>query len=259
MVKVSVILPVYNGEKYLAQSIESVLKQTYKDLELIIVNDCSIDNTLNISNEYAQKDGRVKVITNTENKKLPASLNIGFSQAQGEYLTWTSDDNFYKLNAIDRMLQFLNEHPENTMVCSDFYRIDTKNQNNNCVMKLEPSKLNMMFGNQVGACFLYRKSVADEVGEYDDSMFLAEDYDYWLRILLKGDIGHIDECLYNYRIHSKSLTGTRMSDIDSKKNEIITKYKSLYFEKFENLQVQYEDKTKQEKEKTKRNCLFKKL
>ena len=101
---VSIILPVYNGERYLKQSIESCLNQTYKNIELIIVNDCSTDSTSLIIDEYLLKDNRVRVIDNHINKKLPASLNIGHSQIRGAYVSWTSDDNHYNENAIEVML-----------------------------------------------------------------------------------------------------------------------------------------------------------
>ena len=92
---VSIVLPVYNGERYLEDAIESVLGQTYTNLELIIVDDKSTDDSLNIANKYRILDKRVRIIANEENIKLPKSLNKGFEVAQGDYLTWTSDDNIY--------------------------------------------------------------------------------------------------------------------------------------------------------------------
>ena len=107
MPKVSIVLPTYNGEKYIKESIESILSQTLTDWELIIVNDCSKDTTASIISEYASEDDRIKIITNEQNQKLPESLNIGFRQACGEYLTWTSDDNMYKPQALKTMRNVL--------------------------------------------------------------------------------------------------------------------------------------------------------
>lgn len=118
-VLVSIVLPVYNGEKFLKQSIESVLKQTHKNLELIIVNDCSTDNSLSIANSFEKQDPRVKVISNQVNQKLPESLNIGFRNANGDYYTWTSDDNWYEPTAIEDMLNYLLEKNDKDMVCAD--------------------------------------------------------------------------------------------------------------------------------------------
>lgn len=75
---ISIVLPTYNGSRFLRDSIESVVSQTYEHWELIIVNDCSTDNTLKIAKEYEERDSRIRVISNNINKKLPASLNIGF-------------------------------------------------------------------------------------------------------------------------------------------------------------------------------------
>ena len=98
----SIVLPTYNGEEFLSNSIESVINQTFQDWELIIVNDCSTDNSLSIAEEYFKKDNRIRIINNAENKKLPESLNIGFREAKGDYFTWTSDDNEYYPNAIEK-------------------------------------------------------------------------------------------------------------------------------------------------------------
>lgn len=231
---VSVVLPVYNGEKYLRESINSILNQTYKNIELIIVNDNSTDSTLEIAKEYATKDDRVKVFSNEINLKLPSSLNVGFSHAKGEYLSWTSDDNFYHDNAIEKMVYYLEEHHNDVMVCSDFMKLYVDN-NKIEEVKLEVSAQNMINGNCVGACFLYRKSIADLVGQYAVDKFLVEDYDYWLRIMLEGNIGHIPEFLYTYRLHSKSLTGTRMNEILQKTLQVQKEYFPLYKKKFKKI------------------------
>ena len=121
---VSVVLPVYNGEDMLARSIESVLGQTYKNLELIIVNDCSTDNTAKIIEKYSSLDPRIKVVNNSVNLKLPRSLNAGFDNASGYYYTWTSHDNMYKDNAISVMVETLEAKPEFDMVYADSSAID---------------------------------------------------------------------------------------------------------------------------------------
>ena len=124
MPKISIVLPTYNGEKYIQESIESIINQTFKDWELIIVNDCSNDDTSLIVNEYIKKDNRIRVINNNENKKLPASLNVGFNNAKGEYYTWTSDDNLYKNIALEVMYDFLEKNKKYQMVCAGMNYVD---------------------------------------------------------------------------------------------------------------------------------------
>ena len=86
MAVVSIVMPVYNGEKYLRQSIASVVNQTFKDWDLIIVDDCSTDSSPEIMNEYAKADDRIQVIHNEVNSKIPASLNNGFEKAAADII-----------------------------------------------------------------------------------------------------------------------------------------------------------------------------
>lgn len=208
---VSIVLPVYNGAANLKESIESVLRQTYTNFELIVVNDCSTDPTELVVTEYQKKDSRVKLFNNEVNLKLPKSLNRGFEEAEGEYLTWTSDDNIFLPNAIERMVQTLEENPNVDMVYTDYQKIDAQGQviEENCAEELEW----ICCTNPIGACFLYTRAIAQKVGKYNPDMFLAEDYDYWIRIFRNGNIYFLKENLYQYRVHGGSLSSTRKRDI----------------------------------------------
>ena len=104
---ISIVLPVYNGERYLKKSIESCLNQSYRNWELLIIDDGSTDRSAEIAKEYVQIDSRVHYYRNEHNLKLPKTLNRGFSLASGAYLTWTSDDNYYYENAFEKMVQAL--------------------------------------------------------------------------------------------------------------------------------------------------------
>lgn len=225
MPRVSIVLPTYNGERYIRASIESILNQTYKDWELIIVNDASIDSTIDIVNEYVQRDSRIRVITNSTNKKLPESLNIGFESTSGEYLTWTSDDNMYKPKAIEFMVNHLDNHSDVDMVSCIFDFID---EDGKFVKEVDYPEnritVDLIYGCNVGACFMYRKKLADKVGKYDKDMFCAEDYDYWCRIAVSGRIDYVNNNLYKYRNNSKSLTATKKDTIAEKTRQIRLKY-----------------------------------
>lgn len=206
--KVSIILPVYNGAKCVSNSIDSVLAQTYDNFELVVVNDCSTDNTLEILEAYAKKDSRVKVYTNEENKKLPRTLNAGFERATGEYLTWTSDDNMYRPDAIATMVQFLDENPQVGLVYTD---MTVRNELGNEVreeIKVAPPMKDLRLRSVCGASFMYRSDVAKKAGEYNPDLFLAEDYEYWIRISKIAAIAPLHKDLYIYRLQSESLTGS---------------------------------------------------
>lgn len=225
---VSIVLPVYNGQKYISGAIDSILQQSYKNIELIIVNDCSTDSTLEILKEYEKKDARIRIVNNPQNMKLPKSLNIGFREANGDYFTWTSDDNMFKLDAIEIMVQFL-ENNEADMVNANCIAIDENGTEIEVIQQRDPQ--NVITGNRIGACFLYTRKIAEKVGEYDPLFFLAEDYDYWIRISLQGKIDHIDENLYYYRKHGNSLTETKKLQVGIQTARVLEKYfLRFYFE-----------------------------
>ena len=212
--KISIVLPVFNGEKYIGGAIESILSQTYKNFELIIVDDCSEDTTQTIIREYAKSDKRIKIITNESNMKLPRSLNVGFAATTGEYLTWTSDDNRYHKSALNRMAEILDEMNDIDLVYANFSIVDMDGRLIKEVREGEPEEIR--FKNNIGACFLYRRSLAAKVGEYDPKTFLAEDYDFFIRCYMFGKFYHISEDLYDYGRHEGNLTVTRQKEIAHK-------------------------------------------
>lgn len=192
------------------KSIESVLKQTFPDFELIIVDDCSEDDTYNIAISYSCNNDRVRVIKNQQNRGLPASLNVGFSMAKGEYLTWTSDDNIYHEAAIKKMVNFLDLNKEYALVYADMNLID---ENGNKMGIRNGGDGNLYKGNCVGACFLYKNECKKIIGNYSENKIYVEDYDYWLRIAGRFKIGRIHEILYDYRYHNNSLTIKKIKQI----------------------------------------------
>ena len=204
---VSIVLPIYNGEKYMRQSIESVINQTYKNWELIIIDDCSSDNTPEIAKEYANQDNRIKYYRNETNLKLPRGLNRGFSLSKGEYLTWTSDDNLYLPTAIERMVHTLKKDNSDFV----FATCDVINEEGKVIEIIKAPKdykQAIVGGNFVGACFLYTRKVYEAIGEYNPDCFLVEDYDYWLRIFARFEVSNIQDVLYQYRWHDGALTSS---------------------------------------------------
>ncbi len=233
---VSIVLPTYNGEKYLRQSIESVLNQSYKNLELILVNDCSSDSTQSIILEYAKQDKRIVSITNTQNCKLPKSLNIGFKEAKGEYFTWTSDDNYYHKDAIEKMVDYLESHQDKVAVCAN-YTCANIVEGRESEQVVAPNDIECLIfdGNSCGACFLYHASVARQIGDYNEEQILVEDYEFWLRMSLIGEIGHLNRNLYFYRIHKDSLTSQKKIKIIQESRTLRYSFLQRYLQKFPHL------------------------
>jgi glycosyltransferase involved in cell wall biosynthesis len=156
--------------------------------------------------EYTEKDSRVKYIKNETNKKLPLSLNTGFAAARGELFTWTSDDNYYTPNAIEVMVQALQQHPQTGLVYTNYKTID---DDGNITGEKIFGDVNesMVTWLGAGACFLYQAQLHTELKGYDASAFLIEDYDFFIRALTKTRFHYINRTdLYYYRLHAGSLT-----------------------------------------------------
>ena len=226
---VSIVLPVYNGEKYLRESIDSVLCQTYQNWELLIVDDCSVDATPAIAKEYESADSRIKYFRNENNLRLPRNLNKGFSLTKGEYLTWTSDDNRFYPTAIERMVAALQNNPNAQFVFASCRYIDGEGKFIKDYIVTERNKTRMVGINGVRACFMYTRKAYEAVGEYDPDCVLVEDYDYWQRICSRFDSVAIGDLLYDYRLHGGSLTGTLDVEYHSRQLEkVILKNRPLF-------------------------------
>jgi glycosyltransferase involved in cell wall biosynthesis len=159
------------------QSIDSCLNQTYNNIELIVVDDGSTDGTTETIKAYVGK--KAKIIRHEKNLGLPQALNRGFSNAEGEYLTWTSDDNFYSETAIEKQLSFLKNTNCDFVYC-DYYLFTDENIMHPRLVKLSDDP-QLEKHNFVGPCVLYSRKVKDIIGDYDSETVLGEDYDYWIR------------------------------------------------------------------------------
>lgn len=215
MPQISIVLPTYNGSKYIRQSIDSCLQQTFSDFELIIVNDCSTDNTGQIIEEYAKKDARIKIIHNKTNQKLPLSLNIGFQNALGQYFTWTSDDNYYAPDALEKMYTILQKYQAIDLVYCDYYLIDDRD---NITGKRTFNDVNKGFHKWIGcgACFLYKALIHFDLKGYNPAAFLIEDYDFFTRAFIKYNFYYLqDHTVYYYREHGGSLTSTQSNYLNN--------------------------------------------
>jgi glycosyltransferase involved in cell wall biosynthesis len=202
---ISIVLPTYNGARYLAEAIDSVCRQTYAAWELIIVDDASSDATPQIIAAYCARDQRIRSVRHETNRRLPAALNTGFAEARGTLLSWTSDDNHYQPTALEELARMLGERPDIDFVFADYAIMDDEGRTVRQVRAQEPQEL--LTGEATVPCFLYRRVVYEQLGGYAEDLFLAEDYDFWLRVLLSSHrMANLHKPLYEYRRHERSLT-----------------------------------------------------
>ena len=219
--EVSVILPVYNQADLLEEGIESVLAQTRQNLELIVLNDGSTDRIDEVLRRF-HSNPRVRILSQ-KNLGLPNALTNGFRFARGEYRYWTSADNVMEPVQLERLVEFLGEHPTTAMVYANYRVIGpdgeplkgsnfrpqnrTSPDSATVTMPRGTETLNLLQDNFIGACFLYRGWIGRCLGSYSQRMGI-EDYDYWMRLNAEFKIEHIgtDELLYRYRWHENSLS-----------------------------------------------------
>lgn len=217
--RVSMVMPVHNGARWLAEAIESVLAQDFTDFELILVDDASTDGSPTIMTDAATRDPRIRLLRLDSNVGLPAALNAGFASARGALHSWTSDDNLLRPHMLRRLVATLDDHPDADVVHADFTLIDESGA------ELGRSRVGpvdrLLFGNNVGACFLYRARVTDALGGYDVALFGVEDYDFWLRAAQKFAFVTLNEDLYLYRKHEGSLTSQRGDEIQALTAQIV--------------------------------------
>lgn len=137
---ISVIMPVFNEEKYLERAILSVLYQTFSDFEFIIINDGSQDDTLKIAQEFQKKDKRIKIINHAQNKGLVNSLNDGISIAKGEYIARMDGDDICVFNRFEKQIIFLKNNPEVKLVGSFIDIIDSEDNiiGEECFLQKDP-------------------------------------------------------------------------------------------------------------------------
>ena len=201
---VSIVLPAHNGARFLRESIDSCLAQIYGDFELILVDDGSTDATPAIFAEYAARDARIRTFRNVKNLKLPESLNLGFSHAAGRYFTWISDDNRFRPDALATFAAILDERPDVDVVYSDCSVIDERGA---VVAFRRVSPIDRIGQvNCVGASFLYRRAVHEALNGFDATRRLVEDYHFWLRAAGQFRFLPVAVDLYEYRLHTDSLS-----------------------------------------------------
>jgi len=231
---VSIVIPVYNGSNYMAQAIDSALSQTYKNIEIIVVNDGSDDNgeSEKIALSYGDK---IRYIAKKENGGVATALNMAIMEMKGEWFAWLSHDDLYKQNKIQRQIDLLNKLIEKNrnidLAKTALYgAAETINVSGMIVKKKlyfiqeHKSKLDMILDNvkkySIGGCavLIPRLAFAD-VGFFDTSKQTVQDADFWFRMILKGyDFYFLNEMLVQNRTH-KGQTGKKKAWLFNKEQQ----------------------------------------
>lgn len=221
MPKISVVMPVYNGEKFLREAIDSILNQTFSDFEFIIINDCSTDETEQIIKSYDDK--RIVYVKNDNNMGVAASLNRGFDLAKGEYIARMDADDISLPQRFKAQTEFMDNNPDIAVCgCETELFGDTDKKDTYTVFGRENMKINLLFSSCLchPAVMLRRSVIEKEHYRYDNYFDKLEDYELWTRIILKYDFDNIHGVYFRYRIHGKQVTQNYSEEHRIKSKEI---------------------------------------
>ena len=202
MKKVSIIVAIYNQADFLKDSVNSALAQTYKNTEIIIVNDGSLDNTKEVAQDLNENNKNIRVYNLDKNRGVVFARNFGIKYAEGEYILPLDGDDIIEPTYVEKAVQILDNNPDVGIVYSRARLFGAKNEYWDLP---EPTLDNFVYTNCIFACALFKKSDFIRAGKYKEDFKTGyEDWDLWLSFLELGLKPYrIDEILFNYRQHNK--------------------------------------------------------
>lgn len=226
--QVSVIMPAYNVEKYIVEAIESILEQSFKDFEFIIIDDCSTDSTWEIIQRYAKQDDRISAVKNEQNLGIAGNRNKGLSLAHGKYIVWQDSDDISLPQRIEKQYLFMESHSEVGIIGGflQFFSDDGHSSGirKYCENDMDLRKKIFRYSPVAQPASMIRKQCLDEIGEYNLKYPPAEDIDMSFRIGMKYKFANLQEIVLKYREHPNSATFTRLKKIELSTMEIRKKY-----------------------------------
>lgn len=212
MPTVSVVMSVHDGQRYLNEAIESILNQTYRDFEFIIVDDGSRDATPDILRKHSCESAGIRVLKNNRNVGLTASLNRGIRASRGRFIARQDSDDISHPDRLGEQIKFLTDNPSVGMVGSRALEIDDTGQERGHIdFPIQPGEIRRRLFDQnvlVHGSILARKECLERVGHYREFFPTSQDRDLFLRFVEQFGIANHERYLYSYRVHSDAVTGT---------------------------------------------------
>lgn len=231
---ISLIMSVYNGETYLNEAIDSVINQTFKNWELVVINDCSTDSTADILSEFAKKDERIKVYPNEVNLKLPTSLNKAISLSKGKYIARMDADDICLPDRLEKQFKFMEEHSDVSLSSCRFMTIKNGVYASGGAggrRDFDSLKAMLLVTNPILHPGVIAKAEVFKEFNYDTTLTCTEDLELWTRLAINNKKMEIlPECLLIYRLHDKQITSTTLERQHTEVLKIEQKYYSSLFE-----------------------------
>ncbi len=215
---ISVVMPVYNAQKYISDAIESILNQTFKKFELIIVNDSSTDKSLAIIKSFSKKDFRIKIINNHKRLNIARTLNKGIASAKSNFIARMDADDIALPGRLELQYKLINNSKKTAVVGANVVVINR--MGNQIAIRAYPNS-----SKELKKCFfryspfahpvvMFRKNMFEEVGGYNPKYSPTEDLDLWFKLGRKHEFKSIPEPLLKYRIDEKSSSHKAVKDLE---------------------------------------------
>lgn len=225
MAKVSVVIPLYNAQNYVLETIYSIKNQTYQDFDMVIVDDCSTDQSYNIIKNL--NDNQIKLFQNQRNEGIAYTRNRAIELSTGEYIALMDDDDISPSYRLEHEVKYLEENPLIDIVGGHCRNIDSKgkdlNQQWNVYLNPNYIKAFMLFGNPIAnSSALIRRSFLEKCSiKYKDNMYGAEDYFFWAECSLYGTIANLDEVMLYWRVNHGNETDRVFKNNLSERSKVI--------------------------------------
>lgn len=221
---VSIVIPVHNGQEHIKEALDSCINQTYPTLEIIVVDDKSQDNTLNILREYEQKDSRIKVLAVEKQNGLGNVINIGIRESNGKYIARMDADDIMYPDRLVKQVEYLESNPNCVALGG---QIDIIDKDGNVIghreyaLKNEDLKKNrFLFQPFAHPAVTLRKDTLEEIGLYPENMWKVEDVKLFLILSTKGEFANLEDTVLKYRVTFKTESQSKMLDHFKKTNEV---------------------------------------
>lgn len=220
---VSVFIPVYNCQDYIKDSLESIINQTYHNLEIILVDDGSTDDSVKIIQSIS--DERIRLIQNNENMGIPYTRNVGIKEAKGKYLVIMDSDDISSLDRVEKQVDFLESNPDIDAVGSYYIKFGGRFDRKIKTQFTQPEeiKILLLFFNPIAnpSAAMRMKTIIENNLEYNLNYFVAQDYGMWAQLSKVGNISIIPEYLLRYRSGHENITKKSKKEKTEKRIRII--------------------------------------
>ncbi len=231
--KVTILIATYNRGQFIGRAIQSVLNQTLKDLEIVVADDGSTDNTEKLVKDFRDKDARIRYLKASHFGRIAKISNFGLKEATGEYIAILDDDDYWiDSQKLAKQVRFLDKNQDYVGCGGGFIVADKNGEEKIKTFKPEKDediKKNALVANPiVNATSAFRFAVAKKIGLYDESMLQFADWEFWLKIGLEGKLYNFQEYFTKYQMWEGGMSFSRQKEAASSAIRIVDRYRKLY-------------------------------